>query len=112
MIHLSYQERKALLFLSFLFALGLFLIFFRKTTGGNICFINLYSDKVQPRILDVNQATREELIALPVIGEKTADAIMATRTSRGGIRDFSELKKIKGINDKKLDVLRNYLSIK
>ena len=112
MIHLTHQERKVLLFLSLLFAAGVLLSVFKKTSGCNICFVDLYSRKAGPGVVDINQADREELIALPGIGEKTADEIIAYRASRGGFKDLAELKEIKGISDAKLNSLKKYLSIK
>ncbi|PIY82454.1 MAG: hypothetical protein COX96_02575 [Candidatus Omnitrophica bacterium CG_4_10_14_0_2_um_filter_44_9] len=112
MIHLTIQERKVILFLSFLFILGLGLSVFKKTTGCNFCLIDIYSRKSAPAALDLNLATRQELIALPDIGEKAADAIIAARASQGGFKGLSELKNIRGITDDKLKRLQRYLVVK
>lgn len=106
---LTYQERKVFLFLSALFALGLGVSVFRKTTGCNFCLIKLFSEKTACEAVDINKATREELIALPGIGAKTADAIIAYRTSQGGFKNLDELRKIKGIADAGLKRLKPYL---
>lgn len=97
---LTSQEKRVLLFLLFLFALGLFLSFLKKTSGG-------YAGLA----LDINRATREELIAVPLIGAKTADAIIATRSANGPIRSLDELKNIKGMTDKKISSLKDYLYV-
>lgn len=110
MIHLTLPERKVVLFLSFLFAVGAFLTFFKKTTGCNECVVGIYSEKNKPVIFDVNQVSREGLISLPGIGEKTADAILAYRASKVRIKDLAELKKIKGMTETKLDILESYLT--
>jgi len=115
MIHLTIQERKVILFLSFLFILGLGLSVFKKTTGCNFCLIDIYSQKPAkpaPAALDINIATRQELIAVPDIGEKTADAIIAARASLGGFKDMSELNNIRGITGLKLKRLEKFLFIK
>ncbi len=60
--------------------------------------------------IDINTATREELLMVPGIGEKTAGQIMALRAStKGGIRNLDELTKIKGIKEKRLEKMRGYL---
>jgi len=60
--------------------------------------------------IDINTATREELLMVPGIGEKTAGQIMALRASaKGGIRSLDELMKIKGIKEKRLEKMRGYL---
>lgn len=112
MIHLTLQERKVILFLSFLFILGLGLSVLKKTTGCNFCLIDIYSQKPAPAAIDLNLATRQELIALPDIGEKTADAIIAARATQGGFKDLAELKNIRGITDVKLKRLEKYLFIR
>lgn len=109
MIFLTSQERKVLLFLSVLFALGLVLRVFQKTTGCNFCLINLFSDKEASDAVNINTATKEELVALPGIGEKIADVIIAYRTSQGGFKNLDELKKIKWMNGAKFDRLKPYL---
>lgn len=112
MIHLTPQERKVLLFVSFLFALSFILSFYKKTTGNNTCcFIDFYSNRAKPVLLDINKATKEELVALPAIGEKTAAAILEYRTTRQGFKNLDELKNIKGISDDKLTLLKKYLKL-
>ena len=109
MIHLTLQERKVLLFLSALFALGISLSFLKKATGCNYCLLDIYSSKAKPQRFDINQATREQLISLPGIGEKTADLIIDYRGSQGPIKDLAELTDIKGITQTKLERLKEYL---
>ena len=62
--------------------------------------------------VNINTATREELIMIPGIGEKTAQGILELRrSSPGGIRKMEELVAIKGIKGKRLEKLRRYLYI-
>ena len=110
MIHLTPQERKVLLFISFLFALSFILTFYKKTSG-NTCFIDLYSHRAQPALLDINKATEEKLVALPGIGEKTAAVILEYRTAHQGFKNLDELKSIRGISDDKLARLKKYLEV-
>ena len=109
---LTLQERKVLLFLSFLFAAALGLSFLKKMTGCNVCFLDVVSSKNAVLPLDLNQATRDQLIALPGIGPKGADAILAYRASQGRIADLGELEKIKGLTSVRLERLKDYLYVK
>jgi comEA protein len=108
---LTAQERRVLLFVSLLLALGMGLGFFKKTIGCNICLVDIHSKK-QHSVININTATRDELLKLPGIGPKTADDIIAARANRGGFKSVEDLKEIKGISDSKLGLLKEYLSIK
>ncbi len=56
--------------------------------------------------LDLNRAGPEELMALPGIGEKLAQRVVAYRQSRGGFRNVDELRKVRGIGEKRMERLR------
>ena len=101
MVHLTLQEKKVLLFLSILFAVGLGVSVFKKSTGCSPCLIDIYSDKQKSVSLDINKATREELIGLPGIGEKTAENIILYRSSNGPFKSVDELMNVKGMNEAK-----------
>ncbi|MFH0810846.1 MAG: helix-hairpin-helix domain-containing protein [Pseudomonadota bacterium] len=62
------------------------------------------SGKKRPpsRPVDVNSATVAQLQAVPGIGPVTARRIVETRTRMGGFSSLDDLKKVKGIKDKRL----------
>ena len=62
-----------------------------------------------PATLDVNRATREELLTVPGVGPTTADAILALREEIGRFRSLEELLRVKGIGEKRLVELRRFL---
>ena len=112
MIPLTNQERKIFLFLMLLFALGFGLSFYRQTQGPSSCLLlGVFPRDSVRKPLDINKATREELIALPGIGEVTADAVIAYRLRHGHFLQLEELKNIKGISDKKLEFLKERLCV-
>ena len=98
MIHLTQQEKKTFLFISLVFVFGAGVMVFKKSTGRNVCLLDIYT---LPRssAIDLNTANREALIALPGIGEKTADEIILERQQRGGFKHIEELKSVKGITN-------------
>ncbi len=63
-----------------------------------------HADKDHP--LDLNMASKAELIALPGIGEVTAEKIILYRKDHGKFSSVDELSRIKGIGPKKLERLR------
>ncbi|HPC32767.1 MAG TPA: helix-hairpin-helix domain-containing protein [Syntrophales bacterium] len=62
--------------------------------------------------IDINTATRDEMVMVPGIGEKTAGDILALRSAiPGGIRKIDDLLMIKGIKEKRLEKLQRYLCV-
>lgn len=61
--------------------------------------------------LDLNQATKRELMELTGIGEVLAQAIVDYRTSRGPFSSVEELVQVEGIGDHLLSELRSELEV-
>jgi len=64
-----------------------------------------------PAVVNVNTATAEELVQVPGIGEKRAQAILDAREKRGGFKSVDELVEIRGIGPVNLEKLRPHLSV-
>lgn len=61
--------------------------------------------------INLNKATKEELMNLPGIGEKTAESIIELRNKLSKFRKLEDLLSVKGIGSKKLDNIKKYLYI-
>ena len=61
--------------------------------------------------LNLNTATREELIALPGIGEVLANRILTYRAENGPFRTATELMNVSGIGEKTFAGLRNLIYV-
>ena len=61
--------------------------------------------------LNLNTATKDELIALPGIGPAKAQAIVDYRKLNGPFKTVDDLKNVKGIGAKRLDKLRAELTV-
>jgi len=61
--------------------------------------------------LNLNTATKEELIALPGIGPAKAQAILDYRTAHGAFKSVEELKDVKGIGAKRFEKLKGDLTV-
>ena len=60
--------------------------------------------------VNVNKATAKELEAELVLTSDEAAAIVQTRTDYGSFKDFSDLEKVKGLNTKKLEPIKDRLT--
>ena len=61
--------------------------------------------------VNLNTATKDELIALPGIGPAKAQAILDYRAQHGGFRSVEELKDVKGIGAKRYEKLKAELTV-
>ena len=59
----------------------------------------------------LNTATREELLALPGVGEKTAERILAYRDTYGKFVTVEQLLDVEGIGEGLLEKLRPYVYV-
>ncbi|MBX9770770.1 MAG: helix-hairpin-helix domain-containing protein [Candidatus Obscuribacterales bacterium] len=62
--------------------------------------------------LDLNEATRYELVQLPGVGPKLAESIIDFRNTHGRFRSLDDLDQVKGIGSTTLAQLRPYLHVK
>ena len=61
--------------------------------------------------LDLNSATKEQLVALSGIGPAKAQAILDYRTQHGGFKSVEELKDVKGIGARRFDKIKSELTV-
>ena len=61
--------------------------------------------------IDLNLASEPDLALVPGIGEKTAYQIVQLRNQRGGFQGLSDLTAVPGIKGKRLEVLKDYLTV-
>jgi len=62
-------------------------------------------------LLDLNRATEEDFVALPGIGPRLAERIMAYRQSVGLFHSLDELRQVKGIGSKKFERIRPLVTV-
>lgn len=64
-----------------------------------------------PKRLDLNRVSREELVGIPGIGTRMAQAILDLRTKKGAFKRVEELLEVTGIKEKKLASISAYLEV-
>ena len=61
--------------------------------------------------VNLNTCTKEELTALPGIGNTLAKRILEYRTVHGRFQSVEELLQVEGIGEEKFEAIREYLTI-
>lgn len=61
--------------------------------------------------VNINTATREELMTIDGIGETYSERIIELRERVGGFTSVEQLLEVEGISQKKLDRIRNYITV-
>lgn len=86
-------------------------VFFERSRSLSGDSLVTGKDSLGERKINLNNATKTELMLLPGIGEAMAERIMLYREEKGSIKKIDELKKIKGIGEKKFEKLKPYIEV-
>jgi competence protein ComEA len=61
--------------------------------------------------LDINRASVDELVGVPGIGPRMAQAIIELRTKKGSFTTFDELLQVRGIKERTLKAIAPYFAV-
>jgi comEA protein len=61
--------------------------------------------------VNINTASKKELMELPGIGEVIAERIMLYRQDEGRFKDIADLTKVRGISQRKLEQLKPFITV-
>lgn len=79
---------------------------------NDITYSSIENDKLSlQNKININQATKEDLIKLPGIGEATADRIIEYRMDNK-FETIEDIKKVKGIRQKKFEKIKNFIEVR
>jgi competence ComEA-like helix-hairpin-helix protein len=118
---LNEKEKRVLIFFTIAFLFGsVLLIFKNQKKKENPKFseeVFLKTSAVPKKTekekkIDINNASYQELLSLPGIGESIAHRIIRYREKYGSFKDKQELLKIKGIGKKRLSQIESLIEIK
>ncbi|MBU1425817.1 MAG: helix-hairpin-helix domain-containing protein [Gammaproteobacteria bacterium] len=74
-------------------------------------FVSLAFSGIAYATVDLNTATKEELIAVKGIGPSKADAIIEYRKQHGPFKKVDDLSEIKGFGDKSVEKLKGEVTV-
>ncbi|MDD5595644.1 MAG: helix-hairpin-helix domain-containing protein [Candidatus Omnitrophica bacterium] len=109
MLNFTRQEQQVLLFLLAIALSGTGINFLAKKYAPVRSMICLDPQIIQ---LDLNMANKDELMAIPGIGEKLATRILEAKKLKIRFILLEELKSISGINENKFEKIKGYLTIR
>ena len=61
--------------------------------------------------ININTASKEELMALPKIGDVMSDRIIDYREKNGGFKTIEEIKNVSGIGDKTFENIKDFITV-
>lgn len=126
---LTATERKVILFLTVTFLVGAGIRLYQETfpskqqfdyraSDSTYAALNeslereqALGDSASTKILDINKASKEQLVSLPGVGEVTAERILLYRDEIGDFKSINDLKNVKGITKKKFEQLKPFVIV-
>ncbi|MDP1854265.1 MAG: helix-hairpin-helix domain-containing protein [Candidatus Omnitrophota bacterium] len=107
-LNLTRQEKNVILAVTFaaLVGIGISYLFKVMPKAGEIYATPSFN---KPLKVNINTADKEQLAELPLIGPKTAQAIIDYRIKNGKFTEINQLKNIKGISEKKIEKIKAFL---
>lgn len=113
MFNVTPQEKLILIFVGLVSLCGVTLSYYQKHSSIQTSKIDKFIQEkiLKDKILNINTATKDELVKLPGIGEKIAQGIIEYRQSHGNFTSIDGLKNIKGISNNKLEKIKGCLTV-
>lgn len=68
-------------------------------------------ENLREKSINLNTASKEQLIQLPGVGESTAEKILMYRNDKGIFKKIEDIMKIKGIGIKKFEKMKNFITV-
>jgi comEA protein len=111
MFSLTPRERKVLIFIAAIILCGAVLRFLNIKTSNAAAKLN---ENIQPKEvfpININTANLGDLERIPGIGQIMATRIVQYRNAHGRFASLEDIKKVKGIGNKKFEMMKNYITL-
>ena len=110
MFFLTYQERKVLLGIAALILIGSLIRHYKgQAAQGSSIVIPAEENAFVSKIININTASARQLQKINGIGPVTARRIIEYREEFGKFNGLDDLKKVKGVGEKKAKVIGEYI---
>ncbi|MDN3511480.1 MAG: helix-hairpin-helix domain-containing protein [Candidatus Jettenia sp.] len=76
-----------------------------------VCQTICMSDEGVEGKVNINIATEDQIALLPGIGPKIAIEVVNYRTNNGNFQTIDDMKKVKGVGDKKFEKIKNFIAV-
>lgn len=73
---------------------------------------NIHNDAAVSSLVNINTASKSELMSLPGIGQAKAEAIIAYRETSGDFANIEDVMKVSGIKNAAYEKIKDYISVK
>ncbi len=112
MFNLTKQERMVVLFFAGVIFVGSLLQVIYKTSPGLRHFL-AFTDRIRNYSrVDLNTADATALEKVPYVGKTTALAIVNARGEKGNFKSVDDLRKVKGIGQRKFELIKPFVQVK
>lgn len=87
-------------------------IYIPKMGEEKVPVFSTLKEEEKSGLIDLNRATKEELMTLPGIGEAKADLILLYREKNGEFMMIEDIMNVNGIKDGSFQKIKNYIFVK
>ncbi len=106
MINFTLQERRAFLLIGFLLLAGAIVNHVLKNNPEYISHVYYSEPSSEFTKININTALHKDLVKIKGIGPALASRIIEYRQHNGDFQSLTDIKKVKGIGDKKLEYIK------
>lgn len=83
----------------------------KSTKKSNSKSTDEESTNEEEKLVNINTASKEELLTITGIGESRADAIISYREENGDFKNIEEIKNVSGIGDSLFEKIKEYITV-
>jgi len=77
----------------------------------NDACININTNSELEKVVNINSATKEDLMTIPGIGESKAEGIIKYREENGKFSNIEEIKNVSGIGDSLFEEIKKLITV-